>query len=713
MTSPIQQTFVQWSQPYAFDNGSMSSVAINDSGTVLEIHNGPSGNNGMYYRLGAFTTQPSGSLSSCIAWQPVQSSGMGDGNCLSAAINDQFAVQVYQASDKNLIFQWASLPASTRGQLSWSPGQNYTSGEFPAAAMNNANRVIAVHQSSKITSNTLWYATGVAGKGMGSAAQILQSNGSSVSGFFMQVAINDRGLVVVGYRGSILPGSTLAPLNFIVGTLQSNGSVVFGRELESRIAIIGQFGMTLDNSGNLLILCATSTLNKSYLGWVAGTVSGATILLPAQLPTSLNFDTFLATSVTLAMNEQGNLIAETRAQGGSPPPFQYFVGQAFFNMDYSRWMRDNLATIGKIPLNLLALPGTHDSGAYSISSLSDISPDNAQVFLSKIAPAVGANWAQSQDLTVLGQLNAGIRYFDLRVCHVAGPSSSLGQQPVPGYYLCHAFYGAKLDEVFADIRSFYQQGGAYAQEIVLLDMNHIYTNSSAGVNWGGGEFWMPGGPNGEFPALCQFVTASIGDLLLPPSLLGQSLEQIFASPAYLAGGRVLLFFDDTYSLQQNPNFWPNVDSDAAQYWTTVDGQSGPAPAFVPTINSYWPAVASLVDLVAVGTNADALPQVLQKVLAPAWSAWLARGEAPSQFSVLQCLGTPGGPEIKAGINPFGDSPPSLQSWEAGICSPSLFWLAAQPSAVAVNVVLVDWLEQTVVTPLCIALNQQKAKASGS
>ncbi|HEV3485848.1 MAG TPA: hypothetical protein VG106_10595, partial [Vicinamibacterales bacterium] len=338
MAQEIGQTFIQWSQPYVNDNGSLSSVGISDGGTVLEVHNGPAGNDGMYYRLGRYTTAPSPDLSSCIAWQPVYPNGIGDGNPISADVNDNFAVQVYQDSDKNLFFQWAALPANAEGQLSWTAGQNYTSGEQPAIAMNNRSQVVAVHQDSSIVSFTLWYATGAAGASMGGAAEILQPDGSSITGDFIQVAINAQGTVVLAYRGDFLPKTDLAQLSLIAGTIQPNGSIVFGFEFASTVLVNGGFDIALDDEGHLLVLCATSAIGKDYLGWIAGTVENNTVTLPAQLPWPLLFSTFDGDNVTMAMNNSGNLVAETGAEGGPPPPFQYFVGQAFFNADYSHWM---------------------------------------------------------------------------------------------------------------------------------------------------------------------------------------------------------------------------------------------------------------------------------------------------------------------------------------------------------------------------------------
>jgi hypothetical protein len=50
----------------------------------------------------------------------------------------------------------------------------------------------------------------------------------------------------------------------------------------------------------------------------------------------------------------------------------------------------------------------------------------------------------------------------------------------------------------------------------------------------------------------------------------------------------------------------------------------------------------------------------------------------------------------------------LQFWEIGICGPCLFWLSSYAQNVGANIVLADWILETVVTKTCLLLNQQKA-----
>src|SRR5262245_15168785 len=94
-------------------------------------------------------------------------------------------------------------------------------------------------------------------------------------------------------------------------------------------------------------------------------------------------------------------------------------------------MGDSAPLIGELRLNEVALPGTHGTGTFTIIGTSAIAPDNSSVFLTNLLPDLLAAWSKNQALSFTQQLNAGIRYFDIRVCSA----------PDGGLYFCHGFYG--------------------------------------------------------------------------------------------------------------------------------------------------------------------------------------------------------------------------------------------------------------------------------
>ena len=51
---------------------------------------------------------------------------------------------------------------------------------------------------------------------------------------------------------------------------------------------------------------------------------------------------------------------------------------------------------------------------------------------------------------------------------------------------CHGMYGALLSDLFSQLNAFLAQDGC-GGEIILLDMNHLYTgNDGTGISWPAG-----------------------------------------------------------------------------------------------------------------------------------------------------------------------------------------------------------------------------------
>ena len=107
--------------------------------------------------------------------------------------------------------------------------------------------------------------------------------------------------------------------------------------------------------------------------------------------------------------------------------------------DGSRWMQDHLDAWGKRPLKQWVLPASHDSAMYESGWVKSL--------------------AQTQDLSIYGQLKYGIRYFDLR------PQWSGGE-----VYMHHGpVLGPKLAEVIDDVRRFCREPH---RELIILKFSH-------------------------------------------------------------------------------------------------------------------------------------------------------------------------------------------------------------------------------------------------
>ncbi|XP_020652475.1 PI-PLC X domain-containing protein 1 [Pogona vitticeps] len=88
-----------------------------------------------------------------------------------------------------------------------------------------------------------------------------------------------------------------------------------------------------------------------------------------------------------------------------------------------QWMSNLPESLWGIPLSNLSIPGSHDSMTYCLDKESKVSVNESKLlqFLDKhmhpIVHPIILRWSITQALTVLEQLNAGIRYFDFRIAH--------------------------------------------------------------------------------------------------------------------------------------------------------------------------------------------------------------------------------------------------------------------------------------------------------
>eukprot|EP00116_Pleurobrachia_bachei_P001778 sb/3462040/ len=133
------------------------------------------------------------------------------------------------------------------------------------------------------------------------------------------------------------------------------------------------------------------------------------------------------------------------------------------DMDLKKWMGDLSTVIGEKKLSEIIIPGSHDSGSYCIdaeSKRTDALPNIP--CMNPIIDYVGALWSKTQDISIVDQLNLGIRYIDLRV-YLDGDDDT--------FYLVHGFEAMPLFTELNNIAAFIKE---QQSEIVILDMNHIY-----------------------------------------------------------------------------------------------------------------------------------------------------------------------------------------------------------------------------------------------
>ncbi|XP_061820735.1 PI-PLC X domain-containing protein 2 isoform X2 [Nerophis lumbriciformis] len=134
------------------------------------------------------------------------------------------------------------------------------------------------------------------------------------------------------------------------------------------------------------------------------------------------------------------------------------------------WMGSLPTRLSGMPLKHLAVPGSHDSFTYWVDVHAPVGPDQKvyvkylATMFSVLAKKVMVKWSMTQNLTFKEQLDAGIRYFDLRV-------SSKPGEPGHDIFFIHGLFGHKVRDGLIEINSFLCQ---HRKEVIFLDFNHYY-----------------------------------------------------------------------------------------------------------------------------------------------------------------------------------------------------------------------------------------------
>ncbi|XP_054829898.1 PI-PLC X domain-containing protein 1 isoform X2 [Eublepharis macularius] len=129
------------------------------------------------------------------------------------------------------------------------------------------------------------------------------------------------------------------------------------------------------------------------------------------------------------------------------------------------WMSHLPECLWTVPLSNLSLPGSHDAMTYSFDKTSTVSVNESKLLelmdkhMHCIIHPIILRWCITQELTVLEQLDAGIRYFDFRIAHKPDdPSMTL--------HFVHMLYTtAVVEDVLWDILRWLK---AHPCEVLIL-----------------------------------------------------------------------------------------------------------------------------------------------------------------------------------------------------------------------------------------------------
>ena len=137
------------------------------------------------------------------------------------------------------------------------------------------------------------------------------------------------------------------------------------------------------------------------------------------------------------------------------------------NIPKSSWMHAHRHVLYPKSVFAVTFPGSHDSGSFDVdgSTLVDV-PKNVGVTVpgfgllsyatlismaKNVLPAEVKltihNWAQTQDVSIYEQLQAGARFLDLRVCYYVDPTTNQGNIYFHHYFVVGSLFEPALDQI--------------------------------------------------------------------------------------------------------------------------------------------------------------------------------------------------------------------------------------------------------------------------
>lgn len=404
---------------YDFDDGSDPGVAIDVSGTVVEVHKNEAGTS-LYARTGKLDRAQ-------IAWNDTGSNrdSYTGGRQPGVAMNgrgDIVEVHKREVGDK-LFAMYGTLSGTS---ISWGKSESYDSdGHDPAAAVNFNREVVSVFAQG---SNKVMYRRG----SLNTNDKVVDFRAEQElgEGQYPKVAMDDAGNVVAVWE-RLVDGKN--KLRCAVGKLSTDLAKIIWGAVTNLVEEVGfrpavaltsdGFVVAVYSQGNSL---GSLTVNLIQM---SGRLNASNKTIEWQ--PAMYFDDGIHPSVAAA-----GTTAVRIAQGETLNRLWYSTSLI---TDRASWMHDRLGRLGSKMVKQLFIPGSHDAGMYTggFSTL-----------------------GKTQQLSIYGQLAAGQRYFDLRV-----------EWNDPSFHIHHnGINGPLLSDVLQQIADFCNEGRS---ELVILDFSHF------------------------------------------------------------------------------------------------------------------------------------------------------------------------------------------------------------------------------------------------
>ncbi|XP_015250082.1 PREDICTED: PI-PLC X domain-containing protein 1-like [Cyprinodon variegatus] len=136
-------------------------------------------------------------------------------------------------------------------------------------------------------------------------------------------------------------------------------------------------------------------------------------------------------------------------------------------MSYSDWMSKLPAELHTTSLFKLVIPGSHDSMSYDLDVHSRIIEPNALRRFSRIycVRKIIHTWAATQEVNMTEQLNAGVRYFDLRIGRKPNDTD-----PTRLYFHHGLYTHTDVETILQEINTWAE---SHPKEILILSLSHF------------------------------------------------------------------------------------------------------------------------------------------------------------------------------------------------------------------------------------------------
>lgn len=468
-----------------FDDGTMPGVAIDASGRVVEVHKNEGG-----YRLYARTGQLDGAT---VAWNDT-----GDdrdeytkGTTPACAMNAAGTiVEVHKNEEGKKLYSMVGVIDGSG--ISWGDSEDYdTAGVEPAVAVNDSHIAVTVYREEG--ESNLRYRLGAIDRDDKEATYYDRHD--FASGSTPRVALNNRNQVIATWYDSL-------KVYYRVGALTSgspsSATIDWGDEQE--LTDGGPSPSVALTDDGFVTLVHIDDIGVELYQWTGFLdASGKEVNWDSE---RVYYDDGRDPCVAAAGKR---VIALHR---GDSLANLYFTTSIV--TDRANWMRDRLGRLGGRQVRELVLPASHDSGMYT-SGISVI--------------------AKTQELSIRGQLEYGIRYFDLRPKYDAGDHRIDIQHG--------GIEGPTLAEVLLDIQTF----AAGRQELIVIDFSHFE------------DFGEPGDSPG-YQLFREQVAAALGTWMIKSKPEGVRLADLTLGELVHGGTAILVSVDEAWAVD-NPTagFW--------------------------------------------------------------------------------------------------------------------------------------------------------------